>query len=186
MSIHTARIVAVLGPVLFLAGLVWLAFGGSGTVWRPAHGIGGLTVILLSIVLTVQSWRILIRELRKGQSASRQPPPVPTRAAFAGAPVIDLRPASARQNEERAQRPLAEEDEKMALELAQLSENLSVLDAHSEAARECARMIREMGEDICKNGGTGRMDLICYRVHYLCGTSRYVRYNWSGICGWEY
>jgi hypothetical protein len=105
--------------------------------------------------------------------------------------IVDLRPAVARQRENRAQRSLDVDDEKIAQELARLSTELSelepsILTYESGKAKVLGDEIRKIGKILCSNGGPDRMDLICYRVYFLCGTSRHVRRNWDGICGWMY
>ena len=100
--------------------------------------------------------------------------------------VIDMRSPQEKAREARALEPLDEADEKVARELAQLSLQIRPLKYATEPYDEVAAQIRRIGEDLCANGGTDRMDLICYRVAALCRTSRYVRMNWDGVCGWQF
>ncbi len=100
--------------------------------------------------------------------------------------IVDLRPVSCREREERARSPLGREDERIALMLSKLSKKLSQLDRDTNKYSKLIAKIRKIGEYLCSNGGTDRMDLICYRVYFLYGSSKYVRQNWDGICGWQY
>jgi len=99
---------------------------------------------------------------------------------------VDLRSEENQRNEDRAKYPLDNNDEKIAAELAKLSLKLQELNDNSSSYRKACKRIRKIGESLCSNGGSNRMDLICYRVYFLIGTSHYCRINWDGICGWYY
>ena len=84
----------------------------------------------------------------------------------------------------RAHRPLDGDDERVANELAALSKELDGLGYHSEMFKVGCGKVREIGEFLCSNGGSDRMDLICHRVAVMHGHSRNLERNWAGICGW--
>jgi hypothetical protein len=98
--------------------------------------------------------------------------------------IVDLRSDGERNRARRAQTPLEKADEEIATELAALSTELDRLDYRSDPYKERCRIVREIGVSLCANGGSDRMDLICYRVEALFGTSVYCRQNWDGVCGW--
>lgn len=121
--------------------------------------------------------------------------------------IIDLRSEDNRERETRALEPLEEKDEEIAQQLARFVSKAikhrkdysdALLQAYPEIKSleertlkfqlhpypQACQEIRKIGETLCDNGGTDRMDLICYRIQHLCGSSVEVRENWAGICGW--
>ena len=98
--------------------------------------------------------------------------------------IVDLRSHGECGRERLAQSPLDAPDERVAQELARLSGELDRLDYGSDAYEKACQRINEIGEYLCQNGGSERMDLVCYRVYFVHGHSRHLRRNWDGVCGW--
>jgi hypothetical protein len=98
-----------------------------------------------------------------------------TRSDFA-----DLRPESERKIEHKAQSRLSAEDEQIARRMVSLIQQCESLDdaAHEE--------MKQIGRQLCENGGNDRMLLIAYRVQALGRRVRDCELYWDGICGWMY
>lgn len=104
-----------------------------------------------------------------------------------GLTVHDLRSTEEKDREQRARKPLSEEDEQFANKLVMLirqadSQYSSDRDAYERTAAE----IKEIGEHLCANGGRDRMALVAYRVQALGARVRDCELYWDGVCGWMY
>lgn len=195
MRVSTARFVSLLGVAVLLVGMGLLPIAlVSHGFWRAVGVIVGAGLILLAVVLFAVSWPVLLKQYGGLADAKRPAPVRPAPPTLRTVPlsdggealVVDLRSEANRQREVRARQPLDPDDEALARQLMQLAFNLQGLKSGTEPHDEVCQMIRAIGEQICANGGSDRMDLICYRVAQLGAPSRYVRINWSGICGWQY
>ena len=101
--------------------------------------------------------------------------------ATAGDPnFVDLRPESERQTQRRAKTGLSGEDEEIARRMVRLIQECGSLD--DAAALE----MKQIGHQLCENGGHERMVLIAYRVQALGRRVRDCELYWDGICGWMY
>jgi hypothetical protein len=91
-----------------------------------------------------------------------------------------MRPESERKVEQKAKSPLSAEDEEIARRMVSLIQQCESLDdaAHEE--------MKQIGRQLCENGGYDRMVLIAYRVQVLGRRVRDCELYWDGICGWMY
>lgn len=93
---------------------------------------------------------------------------------------VDLRGERERKIEQRAKSSLSSEDEQLARRMVSLIQQCQSLD--DAAAQE----MKQIGEQICANGGNDRMLLVAYRVKALGRRVRDCELYWDGICGWMY
>ena len=101
--------------------------------------------------------------------------------------AIDLRSEAERQVERSARKSVSGEDEQFANRLVRL---LAQADREyktdKNAYEATCKAIQDIGETLCKNGGSERMKKVTYRVRALGGNSRLIEMHWDGICGWQY
>jgi len=102
------------------------------------------------------------------------------RASAVNSDFVDMRPESERKMESKAQSRLSAEDEQIARRMVSLIQQCKSLDdaAHEE--------MKQIGRQLCENGGNDRMLLIAYRVQALGRRVRDCELYWDGICSWMY
>jgi hypothetical protein len=122
-------------------------------------------------------------------------PKKPVTKANKGSPApkrtLDLRDPKEKSTAYKAQYTLTPADEKIARDIVTLLYNKDVMYSSNRTEFDRRReRVRQIGKNLCQNGGRDRMEQIAYRVHAIGSTYdppvtlRNCEYAWDGICGW--
>mgnify|MGYP001122528509 CR=1 FL=1 len=99
---------------------------------------------------------------------------------------VDLRSEAERQLERNSTQPLDEADERQAQLLVSLLERMSFHATQGIDHTQLSKQARQIGEELCSQGGSQRMKKVAYRAQALGINVRLIEMVWDGICGWEY
>lgn len=179
-KIFLGLLVAYLMMVLVALILMWAgAKPGTAEISRIvlAMGVCGL---LPALLLGGLWWLIIVNAAPASETSGNRQPTLGIISRLTGKfddpTAMDWRSDGEKAIAYRAQRALDGDYEKVARRLVML-----LADGEANSAE-----IREIGAQLCSQGGPDHMRMIAYRANSLGIHIRLIELYWDGICGWRY